>query len=78
LFLLKETKEIKERKKQRTGGGRLYRGESKLWPVTAPSSSSSSRPVLAATLVATLPPEQTDARATKGNKERGRLGTKKN
>jgi hypothetical protein len=33
--------------------------------------------VLAATLVATPSPEQTDARATKGNRERGRLGTKK-
>jgi len=56
----------RKRKRGQENKQRLYRGESKFWPATAPSSSSSSRPMLAATLVAPpspLPPEQTDERA---------------
>ena len=47
-FFSRKQRRLKK-KKQRTEGGRLYRGESKLWPAIAPSSSSSFKPVLAAT-----------------------------
>jgi hypothetical protein len=65
-----------KRKKQRNRGQenkqRLYRGERKFWPATTPSSSSSSRPVLAATPVAPPSPRTDRRKGNPGHTERER------
>ena len=64
-------------KKSQNQGGRLYKGESKFWPATTPLSSSSSRPVLAATLVAPPFPRRQTRMKRRGRRqtERKNRGT---